>query len=90
MQRAQHATRSGKTAWSLHDDLIRMTCGTAGFYEKMSAKLGPDPLREDADGELLWTKMQTSKKPVGLILMDQAAVAGVGNIFRAEILFKVC
>ena len=63
-------------------------CAT-GFYEKMSAKLGPDPLREDADGEVLWAKMQTSRKPVGLILMDQSAVAGVGNIFRAEILFKV-
>ena len=56
----------------------------------MAAKLGPDPLREDADGEQLWAKMQTSRKPVGLILMDQSAVAGVGNIFRAEILFKVC
>lgn len=55
----------------------------------MAAKLGPDPLREDADGELLWMKMQTSRKPVGLILMDQTAVAGVGNIYRAEILFKV-
>ena len=69
--------------------MIMMWCG-AGFYEKMSAKLGPDPLREDADGEVLWAKMQASRKPVGLILMDQSAVAGVGNIFRAEILFKVC
>lgn len=56
----------------------------------MAAKLGPDPLREDADGEKLWAKMQAAKKPVGLILMDQSAVAGVGNIFRAEILFKAC
>ena len=27
---------------------------------------------------------------VGLFPMDQAAMAGVGNIYRAEILFKVC
>ena len=33
--------------------------------------------------------MHSSKKPVGLMLMDQSAVAGVGNIYRAEILFKV-
>ena len=33
--------------------------------------------------------MHKSKKSVGLFLMDQAAIAGVGNIYRAEILFKV-
>lgn len=34
--------------------------------------------------------MSGSKKPVGLVLMDQSMVAGIGNIYRAEILFKVC
>ena len=33
--------------------------------------------------------MSASRKPIGGILMDQTAVAGVGNIYRAEILFKV-
>ena len=61
----------------------------AEFYSECIAKLGPDPLREDADPELLWAKMQKSRKPVGLFLMDQSAMAGVGNIYRAEILYKV-
>ena len=61
----------------------------ADFYEEKVAKLGPDPLREDADAELLWARMQKSRSPVGLILMQQDAVAGIGNIYRAEILFKV-
>ena len=55
-----------------------------------SSKLGPDPLRQDADPERLWEKIRISKKPVGGVLMDQTAVAGIGNIYRAEILFKVC
>ena len=33
--------------------------------------------------------MHKSKAPVGLLLMDQKAVAGIGNIYRAEILYKV-
>ena len=33
--------------------------------------------------------MQKSKAPVGRLLMDQDAVAGIGNIYRAEILYKV-
>ena len=61
----------------------------ADYYKEKSGKLGPDPLREDADSERLWDKIKTSKKPVGGILMDQTAVAGIGNIYRAEILFKV-
>jgi endonuclease-8 len=52
-------------------------------------RLGHDPLREDADAEALWEKVRVSKKPIGGILMDQTMIAGVGNIYRAEILFKV-
>ena len=59
------------------------------FYEERAGKLGPDPLRDDADPERLWQRMIKSRKPVGLFLMDQEAVAGIGNIYRAEILFKV-
>ena len=60
----------------------------AAFYEKQSGKIGPDPLREDANVEKVWEKLHASKKPVGLVLMDQSMVAGIGNIYRAEILFK--
>ena len=38
--------------------------------------------------ENVWEKLHASKKPVGLVLMDQSMVAGIGNIYRAEILFK--
>jgi formamidopyrimidine-DNA glycosylase len=62
--------------------------GDLQFYEAWVRKLGPDPLREDADPERLWTICQKSKKTIGLLLMTQEAVAGIGNIYRAEILFK--
>jgi hypothetical protein len=60
----------------------------AAFYEAKVATLGEDPLREDADAEAAWQKISTSKKPIGLLLMDQSVIAGVGNIYRAEICFK--
>ena len=61
--------------------LSAMTCehGDLAFMALKRSALGPDPLREDADGEKLWTKMRTSKKPIGLVLMDQSFVAGLGN-----------
>ncbi|KAK9813207.1 hypothetical protein WJX72_010568 [[Myrmecia] bisecta] len=71
-----------------HLSAMTVQHGDLAFYEQEAAKLGPDPLREDADPELLWERMKGSKKPVGLFLMDQTSVAGIGNIYRAEILFK--
>jgi formamidopyrimidine-DNA glycosylase len=69
---------------------VRALWPVACLCRKCKADLGPDPLREDADAELLWAMVQASKKPIGLVLMDQTMVAGLGNIYRAEVLFKVC
>ena len=54
------------------------------------AKLGPDPLVDDVDeGEERFTAT-VKKKPtaIGLLLMDQAVVSGIGNVYRAELLFR--
>ncbi len=50
-------------------------------------KLGEDPLRTDANPERAWARIQKSKKPIGQLLLDQSIIAGIGNIYRAEILF---
>jgi formamidopyrimidine-DNA glycosylase len=52
------------------------------------AKLGEDPLRPDADPLRVWARVSRSPRPVGDLLMDQSVVAGVGNVYRAEILFR--
>lgn len=54
------------------------------------AKLGPDPLVDDlAEGEEQFTAT-VRKKPtaIGLLLMDQSVVSGIGNVYRAELLFR--
>ncbi len=54
------------------------------------AKLGPDPLVDDlAEGEERFTATVRKKPtPIGLLLMDQAVVSGIGNVYRAELLFR--
>lgn len=52
------------------------------------ARLGPDPLRRDADGSLAWARIQKSRRPIGALLMDQTVMAGVGNVYRNELLFR--
>ncbi len=53
------------------------------------AKLGPDPLGRNRDGgERAFEKIHRSKVAFGAQLMDQTRLAGVGNVYRAEILFR--
>jgi endonuclease-8 len=51
-------------------------------------RLGPDPLRSDADPDLAWARISKSRRAIGALLMDQAVLAGVGNVYRAELLFR--
>lgn len=52
------------------------------------ARIGPDVLREDADRELAWQRIHKSRVGIGQLLMDQSVVAGIGNIYRSEILWR--
>eukprot|EP00747_Dinoflagellata_sp_TGD_P181889 gnl/TRDRNA2_/TRDRNA2_35888_c0_seq1.p1 gnl/TRDRNA2_/TRDRNA2_35888_c0~~gnl/TRDRNA2_/TRDRNA2_35888_c0_seq1.p1 ORF type:complete len:365 (+),score=59.91 gnl/TRDRNA2_/TRDRNA2_35888_c0_seq1:103-1197(+) len=58
----------------------------SGLYQRLAAKLGPDPLRRDADPERFVSNCVV-KKSIGEVLMDQKLVAGVGNIYRSETLY---
>jgi endonuclease VIII len=51
-------------------------------------RLGPDPLRADADWTRAWQRVSRSRAPIGALLMDQTVLAGVGNVYRAEVLFR--
>jgi formamidopyrimidine-DNA glycosylase len=52
------------------------------------SRLGPDPLRPDADPEAAWARIHRSRAPIGLLLMQQDVLSGIGNVYRAEILFR--
>ncbi|WP_326599048.1 Fpg/Nei family DNA glycosylase [Streptomyces sp. NBC_01803] len=51
-------------------------------------RLGPDPLRADADPERAWRRISAGTSAVAALLLDQAVIAGVGNVYRAEALFR--
>lgn len=61
---------------------------TPADLDALVARLGPDPLRGDADPELAWRTISTSRRAIGALLMDQKVLAGVGNVYRAEVLFR--
>ena len=51
-------------------------------------RLGPDPLRNDAEPKQAWARIAKSRKAIGALLMDQSVMAGVGNVYRSELLFR--
>lgn len=52
------------------------------------ARLGPDPLRPRADVDAFLDRVGRSRAPIATLLMDQSVIAGVGNVYRAEVLFR--
>lgn len=52
------------------------------------ARLGPDPLRRAAEPDRAFARIAKSRQPIGALLMDQSVVAGIGNVYRAELLFR--
>lgn len=54
-------------------------------------RLGPDPLNANPRGveeRRFIERAQRAKTPIGLLLMNQDVIAGIGNVYRAEILFR--
>lgn len=60
----------------------------AAQVDDVVARLGPDPLRADADPVWPWARISKSRRPIGSMLMDQTVIAGVGNVYRNELLFR--
>ncbi|MGK4579713.1 Fpg/Nei family DNA glycosylase [Kitasatospora sp. HPMI-4] len=67
------------------------TCELRTPAEKAAVhrRLGPDPLRQDADPDAAWDRISRSGTTIAALLMDQKVLAGVGNVYRAEVLFRL-
>ena len=51
-------------------------------------RLGPDPLRTEQDPDRAWTRLSRSGRSIAELLMDQSILAGVGNVYRCEVLYR--
>ncbi|HEX5542578.1 MAG TPA: DNA-formamidopyrimidine glycosylase family protein [Micromonospora sp.] len=54
----------------------------------LRARLGPDPLRDDADPDAAYARIRRSSVALAALLLDQSVVAGTGLIFVMEVLFR--
>jgi formamidopyrimidine-DNA glycosylase len=50
--------------------------------------LGPDPLVDNVDGEVLARAIEGKRRSIKEVLMDQLVIAGIGNIQATDALFR--
>ncbi len=50
-------------------------------------ELGPDPLLDDAASDEFAARLARRRVPIGVAMLDQKVLAGVGNVYRSEVLF---
>ena len=55
--------------------------------QEVVGKLGPEPLAEGFTPEALGARLAERRAPVKAVLLDQTALAGLGNIYADEALF---
>lgn len=76
-------------AWQLSGP---QTCTLVDPTERdaIAAALGPDPLRHGKRGRAAFVAgLAATRRPIGAVLLDQRVVAGIGNVYRAELLWLV-
>ncbi|HIP78067.1 MAG TPA: Fpg/Nei family DNA glycosylase, partial [Kiloniellaceae bacterium] len=66
------------------------TCRLLDEPETLSliGRIGPDVLRPDAEPERAFRRISRSRAAIGRLIMDQSVMAGIGNIYRSEILWR--
>jgi len=61
-------------------------------WQALLDRLGPDPLADEPAGhdkpQRFYDVVLAAKKSIAELLMDQEVIAGIGNIYRAELLFR--
>lgn len=63
------------------------TIVTPDDRDRIVARLGPDPLRDDADPKKAYAAIVRRAAPIGQLILDQKVISGLGNVYRAEALF---
>lgn len=59
------------------------------LIERLKSTLGPDPLSSEWNNwEAINNILKHKREKIGVILLDQSVISGIGNILRNEILFR--
>lgn len=66
-----------------------MVCRLVDEHEarQVAGTLGPDPLQAGTRKTGFVASLESDHRPIGAVLLDQSVIAGIGNVYRSEVLF---
>jgi len=67
---------------------MHLVAGDEFDRHPLLSELGPEPLGNDFNGPVLSAALKGKKTPIKAALIDQRVVAGIGNIYASESLFR--
>ena len=79
------ATTTGVTLYLAGATIVELI--DDGIEQQIKDRLGPDPLRDDAAPDAFGRALRRRSVGIGQALLDQSVVAGIGNVYRSEVLF---
>ena len=68
--------------------LLTLTAAPDLYAHKLLARMGPDPLGDDFTADVLSAALQGKGTSIKAALLDQRVVAGLGNIYVCEALYR--
>lgn len=80
--------------WSTRTDWLELRgptdCSvfTDQQWQELEKRLGADPLAPNSDPLPAFARVRKANLSIGALLMDQTVFAGIGNIYRAELLYR--
>ena len=82
-----HSTPAEEVDWLELRGAAACELWTDAQWQTLLARLGPDPLDGD-DPKPAFEHIAKAKTPISVLLMQQDVLSGIGNIYRAELLFR--
>ncbi len=75
-----------ETHWDLRGPMVCVV-GSPELADEVAASVGPDPLRASASVDDFIARVKRRRIAIGAALLDQKLIAGIGNVYRSELLF---
>ena len=66
----------------------RIRMYSAPEWDSLSASFGPEPLNPEFTARQFYERLQATRRQIKPLLLDQTFIAGVGNIYADEALFR--
>ena len=84
------AEKMTKTKSTVGEDVLLAQKGDRAALRRLLKRIGPDILAEDFDEDEAVRRFHPhGYAPIGVAILDQSILCGIGNVYKSEVLFRL-